>query len=74
MSKKLTIIMPAYNAGKTIERVFTRIPTAVYPHDLHCIVVNDGSTDDTSEALARLQRRFGNLVVLDHGVNRGFRL
>jgi len=70
--KKLAIVMPAYNAGKTIEQVFARIPPAVHPHVVHYIVVNDGSTDDTAEVLQRLPSRFPNLVVLDHGVNRGY--
>lgn len=72
INKKLAIVMPAYNAGKTIEHVFARIPAAVHPHVVHYIVVNDGSTDDTAEALARLQQRLANLVVLDHKVNRGY--
>lgn len=72
MSKKLAIVIPAYNAGKTIEHVFARIPPAVHPQVVRYIVVNDGSTDDTAEALGRLQQRFPNLVILDHGVNRGY--
>lgn len=72
ISKKLVIVMPAYNAGTTIERVFARIPRDVHPHVLHYIVVNDGSTDDTATALERLQQSYPNLVVLDHGVNRGY--
>jgi glycosyltransferase involved in cell wall biosynthesis len=70
--KKLAIVMPAYNAGKTIEQVFARIPPAVHPHVVHYVVVNDGSTDDTAAVLQRLLPRFPNLVVLDHGVNRGY--
>jgi len=64
--------MPAYNAEKTIERVFARIPPAVQHQVVHYIVVNDGSTDDTAAALGRLQQHFPRLVVLDHGVNRGY--
>jgi glycosyltransferase involved in cell wall biosynthesis len=70
--KKLAIVIPAYNAGKTIEQVFARIPPAVHPHVVHYIVVNDGSTDDTADVLQRLLLRFPHLVVLDHGVNRGY--
>jgi glycosyltransferase involved in cell wall biosynthesis len=70
--KKLAIVIPAYNAGKTIEQVFARIPPAVHPHVVHYIVVNDGSTDDTADVLQRLLPRFPNLVILDHGVNRGY--
>jgi glycosyltransferase involved in cell wall biosynthesis len=35
-------------------------------------VVNDGSTDDTAEALARVQQRLANVVVLEHKVNKGY--
>ena len=36
------------------------------------MAVNDGSTDDTAAALARLQGEFPNLVVLRHETNRGY--
>ena len=72
ISKQLAIVMPAYNAGKTIERVFARIPHAVRAHVLHHIVVNDGSTDDTADALGRVQRHCPNLIVLEHEVNQGY--
>src|SRR5918994_2891580 len=70
--QKLVIIMPAYNAGKTIARVFDRIPPEIHPRITEYVVVNDGSTDDTGAALARLKQRFPNLVVLDHGTNKGY--
>ncbi|MDH3604010.1 MAG: glycosyltransferase family 2 protein, partial [Candidatus Tectomicrobia bacterium] len=64
--------MPAYNAGNTIESVVERIPSAVRPQIVQYVVVNDGSTDDTAEVLARLQQRLENLVVLQHEENRGY--
>ena len=72
IDRNLAIMMPAYNAGKTIERVFERIPVEVHSSVLYYIVVNDGSTDNTPEALARLQLRYPNFVVLDHKVNNGY--
>jgi glycosyltransferase involved in cell wall biosynthesis len=71
-AKKLAIIMPAYNAGKTIESVFDRIPTQLAPRITKYVVVNDGSMDDTAAALGRLQQRFANLVVLNHKINKGY--
>jgi glycosyltransferase involved in cell wall biosynthesis len=70
--KRLAIIIPAYNAGLTIEDVFARIPEDVHRRVLNYIVVNDGSTDSTAEALARLRKSYANLIVLDHGVNKGY--
>lgn len=70
--KRLAIIMPAYNAGKTLDHVFSRIPSAIRPHIAHYIVVDDGSTDNTSEVLTRLQQNIAGLVVLKHPENRGY--
>ena len=64
--------MPAYNAGATIERVFARIPEQVRGRVARYVVVNDGSTDDTDQALTRLRTEFFNLVILQHDQNRGY--
>ena len=64
--------MPAYNAGATIEKVFSRIPQRVRDGIERYVVVNDGSTDDTNEALDRLSGRYANLVTLQHDKNRGY--
>ena len=64
--------MPAYNAGKTIEKVFERIPIEVAERTQKYVVVDDGSTDDTKTAISRLQNRYANLAVLRHERNRGY--
>jgi glycosyltransferase involved in cell wall biosynthesis len=66
------IIMPAYNAGKTIERVFDRIPEEARDRVRRYVVVDDGSTDDTQAALTRLSSRYPSLVALRHDRNRGY--
>src|SRR5437588_4097561 len=72
MVDKVFVLMPAYNAGATIERVFERIPSEARQRIQRYVAVNDGSKDDTAEALARLQREFANLIVLTHETNRGY--
>jgi glycosyltransferase involved in cell wall biosynthesis len=72
MVENIFVLMPAYNAGKTIERVFTRIPPDSLRRIAKLVAVNDGSKDDTAAALARLQRKYPNLVVLNHETNRGY--
>lgn len=72
MVQNVFIIMPAYNAGKTIERVFARIPAQVRNRVTRYVVVNDGSSDDTEEAIGRLKATIPNLVSLRHEVNRGY--
>jgi glycosyltransferase involved in cell wall biosynthesis len=72
MKEKIFIVMPAYNAGTTIEKVFAQIPGEVRRRIERYAVVNDGSTDDTNEALYRLHAEFPNLVILQHDKNRGY--
>jgi glycosyltransferase involved in cell wall biosynthesis len=72
MVEGVFILMPAYNAGATVERVFERIPEAARQRIRRYVVVNDGSTDSTAAALARLGGKFPTLVVLNHEGNRGY--
>jgi glycosyltransferase involved in cell wall biosynthesis len=72
MVENVFVLMPAYNAGGTIEKVFARIPSEARQRIRRYVVVNDGSTDDTAAALARLQNEFSNLVVLTHSPNKGY--
>ncbi|MFQ5823652.1 MAG: glycosyltransferase family 2 protein [bacterium] len=64
--------MPAYNAGATIEQVFSRIPEEAKQRIQRYVVVNDGSRDNTEEALARLHGQHPNLITLRHKRNRGY--
>jgi len=72
MVEKVFVLMPAYNAGATIEGVFARIPPQAKQRIHRYVAVNDGSKDDTAEALTRLQQVFSNLIVLTHETNRGY--
>jgi glycosyltransferase involved in cell wall biosynthesis len=72
MVENIFILMPAYNAGATIESVFERIPAEARRRIRRYVVVNDGSSDDTEAALARLRTRFPTLVALTHARNRGY--
>src|SRR5829696_1263274 len=72
MVHNVFVIMPAYNAGQTIEAVFDRIPEAARARISRYVVVNDGSTDGTQSALVRLAARIPNLISLEHAANRGY--
>lgn len=61
---KITVIMPAYNASKTLEKTIQDIPSGSINE---IILVDDCSTDDTAEIAKRL-----GLVVLTHEKNRGY--
>jgi glycosyltransferase involved in cell wall biosynthesis len=72
MVNDVFILMPAYNAASTIEKVFARIPAPARDRISRYVVVNDGSTDDTEAALTRLRTQFPSLVTLTHPVNKGY--
>ena len=61
---RVVIVMPAYNAAKTLEDTFRRIPEGYYDE---IVVVDDHSRDDTT----RLARRL-NLKAIRHPHNVGY--
>lgn len=66
---KLTVIIPVFNEEKTIMQVIANVRSCGVP-DLEVIVVNDCSTDGTTEKLASLPDLPG-LTILTHDVNMG---
>jgi glycosyltransferase involved in cell wall biosynthesis len=63
--KKVAVIMPAYNAGKTLEKTYREIPLDVVDE---VILTDDRSTDDTVE----LAKKLGINHVIVHETNRGY--
>lgn len=61
---KVVVVMPAYNAAKTLERTYSDIPAGVVDH---IILVDDVSRDDT----VTISRRLG-LATVVHMQNRGY--
>src|SRR5580765_6287630 len=72
MPEPILIAVPAFNAGRTLERMFQRIPRDLPPGGLEYAVVDDGSTDDTIEAAERIRSNLPALVLLRHPRNRGY--
>jgi glycosyltransferase involved in cell wall biosynthesis len=69
---KIFIVIPAYNASATIEKVFARIPDDIRSSIDRYVVVDDGSTDDMATTLTRIYREFPNLAILKHETNCGY--
>lgn len=67
----LSIIIPAYNEESTIAEVIDKVQSVHLPSGLEreIIVVNDGSRDNTAQALISYQGR-SNMTVI-HQVNAG---
>ena len=58
------VVMPAYKAGQTLERVYKDIPRDLVDE---VIVVDDKSPDDTAEVARRLP-----VTLIEHEVNTGY--
>lgn len=54
MSSLLSVIVPVYNEARTVGAVINRLLTVDLPTEREIVVVNDGSSDGTREALDAL--------------------
>src|SRR5437899_8385100 len=64
----VVIVMPAYNAAKTLEDTFRRIPQGYYDE---VIVVDDYSRDETTELARKLNlKAIGHPHRVDYGGNQ----
>ena len=69
----VSVIIPAYNAAKTVERTIQSVLASTIPVDV--LVVDDGSTDGTGELLDGMERGLapsnGSRLVVMHQPNCG---
>ncbi len=70
--KKIAIIMPAYNAAKKIEGVFSQMPSEILDLIDHFYIVQDGSKDDTEAKALAIKEKYKKVTVLVHPVNKGY--
>jgi glycosyltransferase involved in cell wall biosynthesis len=61
---KIVVVMPAYNAAKTLEKTYQEIPKE-YIDEI--ILVDDASKDETVKIAKEL-----NLKIIQHTHNRGY--
>ena len=75
MIKKLSIIIPAYNEGRTIHLILDKIKTVNLLNDIEkeVIIVNDCSSDNTEEAIQIYMKNNENLNIqyFKHEFNKG---
>jgi len=74
-SNKLSIIVPAYNEGKTIHLILDKIKNATLINNIQkeIIIVNDCSTDDTGECILKYIENNSDLKIkyFEHEINKG---
>ena len=64
-TKKVIVVMPAYNAARTLERTYREVPISVVDE---VILVDDSSNDETAD----LAKRIGIEHVIIHEGNKGY--
>ena len=73
--EKLSIIIPAFNEGKTIHRILDKVKAVqlIAGIEKEVIIVNDFSTDDTEEAISQYQQKNNelNIQYFKHPFNKG---
>lgn len=75
MIKKLSVIIPAYNEGRTIHLILEKVKAVKLIDDIkkEVILVNDCSTDDTEAAIKKYMTANPdfNIQYFKHEVNKG---
>lgn len=62
----ITILIPAYNEQNSISDTIKHVMTLNYPKNkLEVIVINDGSSDNTSKIVRNLIKKYSNLRLID---------
>ena len=70
--KTLSIIMPCYNEGRTLDKIVARVlaaDTAGLKREL--IIVDDGSQDDSGDRIDALAAKHKEIIGIRHQTNRG---
>ena len=67
-SKKISIIIPAYNESAGIAETLKELVTYVNMEESEIIVVDDGSTDNTADIVSE----FPEVKLIGHNTNRGY--
>jgi glycosyltransferase involved in cell wall biosynthesis len=65
LGNKIAVVLPAYNAARTLEQTYREIPLDIVDE---VVLVDDGSTDDT----LALARTLGIKHAIQHDANRGY--
>ena len=65
LNKKVAVVLPAYNAARTLEATFSEIPFDIVDEVILC---DDASTDQTIEVAERL----GIHTIVKHDWNKGY--
>ena len=60
----VSIIVPVYNTEKYLKKCLDSLVNQTYK-DFEIIVVNDGSTDKSSNIISKYQKKYKNIILID---------
>lgn len=66
----VSIIMPAYNAARFIEQAVESVAAQTYTN-WELLIINDCSTDNTSEIICQLMEKYSQIRFFDQKINQG---
>ena len=70
MEKKVSVIIPCYNQGKYVAEAINSALNQTYKN-IEIVIVNDGSTDDSSEVIKPFAEKYKNILFFDNKENKG---
>ena len=65
MDKDISVVIPAYNAERTVERAINSVLDFDTALQWEIIVVNDGSTDETQAVVEKLEQSHANILLIN---------
>lgn len=70
----ISVFFPCFNDEKSIQGLveYAYQTLAGLTRDYEVIVVNDGSTDSSAQVLSQLTKRYPNLRIITHALNKGY--
>ena len=74
IKKKILIFIPAYNVGKKIFSVVSRIPKNIFINDdIKILIINDFSSDNTNEEIIKIKNNFSyDIEIYNTNKNLGY--
>lgn len=67
----INIVIPTYNASKSIRLLVSQLEKALADYDLTIILVDDASADNTTSIIEVLAKEYGNILYHFSQVNKG---
>jgi glycosyltransferase involved in cell wall biosynthesis len=72
MKIKLSIVVPCYNEAKNIPIILERLSNIIHREDIEVILVDNGSTDETSLVLAEWIPKYSFVKAVKIDINEGY--